>query len=758
MARVSIQKDSFTAGEIKPSLWGREDLAANNYGLMYLENRVPLPEGGVIRRSGTRLVQALVDEGNPGKLIPFKFSRTDARVLILSGGVCKVGYAGGGIVQSGGADYSFAQAARWSPPMYGQIRWIESASVVFVADGLGLPLTINRLSDTNWTIGDYQTVNGPVRTQNLDITKTIVASAASGSVTLTANFAAFQAGHVGSIWRLDEGDLGSIAYWTADENIAVTNSTTTAATYRRNAGAVYAAYTTGGAATLSTGVNAPTQTYGSFQSEPGTVSWLFKYYDYGYVQITAVADAQHATATVLGVGDTPQTVLPDSLTTTPTYRWSEAAWSSVRGFPNLTAFVQQRLGWLVGAQFWLTYSGDDYNFITDNTDSSSISGTLLAIDGSVLQPQWTYSSGWVVVGCADSEPVIRGPNVFDALTQTNVLAVVDKGQGSCWHQPANVDAGVVNIGVNRKRLHFTKINRLFDTIDVTEISVNSNHVMAGLAAGVAYQHDPNRVVWGYSLNGDLWSYTFRPDQQVSAAARHPMSGGFVEDMCSIPTADGANVEIWMIVRRVIAGLTRRFVEVLQPFFTQDALMPDASGAWFVDCALQYSGAPTTTVSGALHLANTSARVFADGAWLGDLPVSPTGTVALPRAASNVLIGLPIKARVRTLALDPTRPGSTTKGDIKQASHAAADFLNAFGGMAYVWALDNEGAWQTPDGGEGLFPAGALTSGEPAPLFTGRKSFPLAAPHGRFVSLELVDDHPYPSTLLSLSPDIEDGEI
>ena len=760
--RVSVQKVNFNAGEIKPELWGREDLAADNYGAMFIENRVPMPEGGLIRRSGTKLVQALSDETHTGKLIPFKFSRTDARVLILSNGIAKVGYAGGGIIQSGGGDYSFSIPTEWTPSTYAQIRWIESASVIFSVDGLGFPRIITRVTDTNWTVTNYHGVNGPVLPQNLDQTQTIIASGTSGSVTLTANASIFQAGHVGSTWRLDEADLGSIPYWTADENIAgVTTSKTNFGAYRRNQGAVYAAFAGSGVSpgTLSTGVNAPTQTFGSFISAPGCCSWEFKYFEYGYVVITAVTDSMHATANVVGVGNTSQTVLPDTIATTATYVWSEGAWSGVRGYPDMMAYAQQRLGFLTGYQFWLTYSGDDYSFLVDTTDASSISGALLAIDGSLLQPQWTYSSGWIVIGCADSEPVIRGPNVFDALTQTNVLAVVDKGQGSCWHIPANVDAGVVNIGVSRRRLHYTKINRLFDTIDVTEISVNSNHIMNGLAAGVAYQHDPNRVIWGYSQNGDLWSYTFRPDQQVMAAARHPMPGAFIEDMCAIPTADGTGHEVWMIVRRVIGNSVRRFVEVMEQFFiAANYSTPDASGAWYVDCGLQYSGAPTTTVTGATHLANTTARVFADGAWIGDLPVSAAGQVTLPSAHSNVLVGLPIKARVRTLPVDPVRPGSTTKGDMKQATHATADFYNAFGGMAYAWAQDNEGAWQTPDGGEGLFPSGSLTSGNAAPLFQGRKSFPLAGAHGRFLSLELIDDHPYPSTLLSLSPDIEDGEI
>ncbi len=781
MARIAIQKSNFTAGELKPTLHAREDLAAYQNGAKYVENRIPLPEGGAIRRSGTRLVTALLDETNIGKLMPFKFSRTDARVLILSGGYAKVGYSGGGLIQSGGVDYKFALPARWVAAAYPNIRYTESANAIFAADGLAKPQQINRLSDTNWTIQDYAYINGPNQAQNTDTTKTIIANGVSGSVTLTANFNAFQPGHVGSIWRLDEANLGSIPYWTANEQWgAATLPTTVNPTfYRRNAGAVYCAVnltgTTSGAS-ISGGVNAPTQLFGDQLPAGGQINgagpslyatWRFMYQDYAYVKITAYTDAQHVTATVLGIGETSQTVLPDSLssastaiTPSATYRWWAPAWSDVDGWPTLTAYCQQRMGFLRGYQFWLSNSGDNYRYEVTTADDSAISGALLSVDGTVLQPQWTYSSGWIVVGCSDCEPVIRGPNMFDALTQTDVLAVVDKGQGSAWHVPAIVDAAVINIGVSRQRLHYTKINRLIDTIQVDEISVNSNHVLAGLAAGVAYQHDPNRVCWGYSQNGDLWSYTFRPDQSVIAAARHPMPNGYVEDMCCIPTADGTGVELWMIVRRVINGATRRFVEVMQPFFQPASTQaPDATGAWYVDCALPYSGAPTNVLNGLNHLAGATARVFGDGSWVGDLPVSVGGSVALPRNVSNAVAGLPIKAKLRTLPLDPTRPGSTTRGDVKQASHGAADFLWTFGGDAKSSALDNDGNWQDGTGVEDLFPSGMLSAPPTAvSLFTGRKSFPMDGPHGVRVELEIEDDHPYPSTILALAPDIEDDEV
>lgn len=758
-ARVAIPLSNFTAGEIKPQLHGREDLAVYHNGAKAIENRVPMPEGGLVRRPGTKLVMELPDQTHVGKLIPFKFNRTDARVLVLSNGVATVCYSGGGIIQAGGAgNYTFA--IPWTPAQYPFIRWMESANEIFVADGSQPKTIVRQTNPESWSWANYANINGPTQPQNTNLAQTIVASGTSGSITLTANFPAFQAGHVGSIWRLDEGDLGTITYWTADEMIAIgsVNNVNDHTTYRRNAGAVYAAFA-GGVGSVSAGVNAPTQTFGTSISAPGCVFWQFKYYTYGYVVITGFTDAQHVTATVLGVGETQQTVLPDSVAAIPTYRWSAPAWSNVTGWPTLVAYCQSRLVWVTGWQVYLTYSGDDFSFLVDSSASSAITVGLLSVDGTVLQPQWTYSSGWIVIGCSDSEPVVRGPDMFDALSQTNVLAVVDKGEGSAWQVPAIVDAAVANIGVSRMRLHYSKINRLIDTLNVDEISINSQHIMRGLAAGVVYQHDPYRVIWGYSQNGDFWSYTFHPGQNVIAAARHPMPNGFVEDLCAIPSADGVSIEVWMIVRRVLGGQTYRFVEVMQPFF-QSAVpsAPDATGSWHVDCGLAYVGAATKVLNGFSFPDGTVVRVFGDGSWVGDFPVAG-GAVTLPRNVSNAVAGLPIKASLRTLALDPQRPGSSTKGDAKQASHGLVDLYEAAGPTtATLYALDNEGNWQTSGYSETLFPSGLMAAPPTAAaLFTGRKSFPLDGPHGRRLELQLDDDHPYPSTVLALAPDIEDME-
>ena len=55
--------------------------------------------------------------------------------------------------------------------------------------------------------------------------------------------------------------------------------------------------------------------------------------------------------------------------------------------------------------------------------------------------------------------------------------------------------------------------------------------------------------------------------------------------------------VYFIVRRTVGGQTRRYVERLHT-----RVFATIADAWFLDCALQYSGAPATVISGLWHLA------------------------------------------------------------------------------------------------------------------------------------------------------------
>jgi hypothetical protein len=83
LPRVHDLQPSFNAGEFSPRLASRLDFVKYGIGLSTCENLVLLPEGGAMRRSGTRYVSAVETSSVRSRLKRFQFSVTQAYVLEL---------------------------------------------------------------------------------------------------------------------------------------------------------------------------------------------------------------------------------------------------------------------------------------------------------------------------------------------------------------------------------------------------------------------------------------------------------------------------------------------------------------------------------------------------------------------------------------------------------------------------------------------------------------------------------------------------
>ncbi len=81
MPRLSLQKNSFTAGEISPRLLGRGDLRAYDNGSGRLRNVFIHPTGGLSRRAGLRYVATAPGRG---RLIAFEFNTEQVYLLVFT--------------------------------------------------------------------------------------------------------------------------------------------------------------------------------------------------------------------------------------------------------------------------------------------------------------------------------------------------------------------------------------------------------------------------------------------------------------------------------------------------------------------------------------------------------------------------------------------------------------------------------------------------------------------------------------------------
>lgn len=507
-------------------------------------------------------------------------------------------------------------------------------------------------------------------------------------------------------------------------------------TLRRWQSNVYQALTSG-----NTGTNAPVHTSGDVAAGTGNVTWRYLHAGYGFVQITAFISANQVTGNVLSR-------IPDSVKATPTYRWWPPSWCDDVGWPDQVATYDQRAYFARDNIYWLTKSTtiDDFE-VTINADSA-VARRLVAPDGSFVELEWAIASGVLIQGSRDFEWITRAPGDNDALTVTNVVDIPDQHEGSAPQIPALVEKGAIFIGKSKQRLHYLKFTRLAQELSLAEISVASRHIFGVGATAMAWQRDPHRLLWIALADGTLAVCTFMPDEKIVGFTRRPMTNCFVEDLVSLPTADNGRSDVYLQTRRVINGVTRRYYELLMPFFEPlDATAPTAAGAWFVDCGLRYQGVATTTITGLSHLEGQVVGVLADGAEVLPRPTVTAGAITLATAASDVIVGIPSAYRFRDLPRDITVQGQSSKGKPKRASHMTVDVKDTAGGTARFNDGDTEPLSQT----------GTNDYGAAIPLFTGVVKVTLASESRDEGVTELAGDNILPATFLGITPLLEIDE-
>lgn len=523
-----------------------------------------------------------------------------------------------------------------------------------------------------------------------------------------------------------------------------------AAVLRRWNGNVYQAIASG-----NSGANPPVHSSGAVLSGVGGVTWLYRHRDRGFVQITAVTSATAATANVLER-------VPDSVLASPTAVWWPAAWDGVKGWPNRARLARNALVTARQGKFWRTQPGSFFNYdIVDPTNASQAIATQLVGEGSQVNIEWLFQGSYLIAGARDDEWVLAGQNPFAPLSVANLDPYPSKNEGSAVHIPAACEGGIAFIGRSRDRLHHATVDfgGVSPQILEEELTLTARHILKAGALGISHQRDPLRVNWIWCADGALVSETLMRPQQINGWARHPLVNGAIEWVVTIPSTDEGVSWTYLGTRRVINGITARFVELLQPFFGLNSPQATAAGAWYVDCGLQYVGAPITTITGLDHLNGQAVNVHADGAMYFNLdgsrpivgPVAGGVGIVMTRPTQNAVIGLPINYRIRLLPFDFSDAKGATEGQRTRANHFFITVVNSAGGKI----AGNPDAGGKAEPIEQLGTTGMLSYGAPVPLITNTvRTQGIMVPLDDQCVLEITGSSTMPFTLTGADPDVE----
>jgi hypothetical protein len=748
MARVAVQLTNFTGGELSPRLDGRNDLAKYASGCKTLQNMIVYPHGSAARRSGTSFVAEVENSAEKTRLIPFEFSTTQTYILEFGNEYIRFYKDGGAILEANKTITGITQA---DPGVVSITSHGFSDGDTIVISGVVGMTEVNgkrfKVANVNTNDFELQDIDG------VDVDTTSFTAYASGGIAnrvyqiattyLTADL--FQIKYAQSAdvmylchpeysvkklsrtghtsWSITEVDFTDGPY--LDDNITATTLGTSA-------------HTVGSGVTLTasaiTGINSNT----GFQSTD--IGRLVSFRD-GYGEITAFTSTTVVTITII----------KDMGSTSSSTDWSLGAFSDTTGYPSCVTFYEQRLVFAgTEAQpqtLYFSRSGDYENMFENRggtiADDDAIIYTIASNQVNAIR--FLSATRTLIVGTVGGEFSVSGGGSDDPVTPTNILIKKQSNHGC-----ANIDAipvGNVTLFLQRAKRKIRELAYNFDVDGYVapDMTILAEHISESGVNEMSYQQEPNQIIWGVREDGQLIGLTYQREQQVVAWHRHIFGGAFstgtavCETIATIPTND-KEYQTWVIVKRTIDGVTRRYVEYLNQFdFDED----DDTSFNFLDSQLTYDGSATTTISNLDHLEGQVVSVLANGSAHPNRTVT-NGSITLARSSTKVKVGLPYTSILQTMRIDAGSQNGTSQAKTKRIYNITVRLYESLGVEV---GPDLNNMESIP------FRSSAQLMNTPIPVFTGDKEVEFRGNYETDGYIYVRQTQPLPLTVLSLYPEL-----
>jgi len=542
MARVAVELTNFTGGELSPRLDGRTDLTKYSAGCSTLENLVVYPHGSAARRPGSTFIAEVADSDNKTRLIPFEFSTTQTYMLEFSNLKMRV-YKDKGAVLEG--DKTITGITQANPAVVtASSHGYSNGDEVLISGVSGMTEVNNKrflVADKTTNTFELQDKDG------VDINSTGFTAYSSGGVSNKV-FELATPYTTAQLFDLKFAQSADVMYITHPshevEKLSRTGHTSwTLTDVDFTKGPMQDANTTDttlnpGATAIGTGVSLAASATTGINSGSGFQSTdvgRFVFLHSGYAKITAVTDTTNATIEIL-------TTLSAS---TATADWRLGAFSDTTGHPSCVTFFEQRLVFAGTTEqpqtIFFSKSGDyenmDANIGGTVADDDAIIYTIASNQVNAIR--FMTATRTLIIGTAGGEFTVSGGGTDSAITPTNILIKKQSNHGS-----ANVDAVSVGNATLFLQRAKRKIRELAYNFDVDgyiapDMTILAEHISEGGLTQIAYQQEPNQIVYATRNDGELVGLTYQREQQVTAWHRHIFGGRFGN--ATITVTDFANI-------------------------------------------------------------------------------------------------------------------------------------------------------------------------------------------------------------------------
>lgn len=589
MPNIRTNARSFSGGEVTPEFFGRIDDAKYQTGLAKCRNFICLPHGPVANRPGFAYVRETKDLVSSVRLIPFSFSTTQTMVLEFGNNYIRF-HTEGGTLLSGGVPYEVVSP--YSSDEVMGLKYVQSADVLTITNPNDAPRELRRLGALNWTIS------------LISFTPAIGAPA---GLAVTATRAAAPTNLRPYYYKVSAVNEDAL-----DESLASAQAVTNVDNNLLQSGAFN---------TLTWSAVAGATRYKLYKEDNGL---------YGYIGETVALTFKD------------ENISADLSVTPPQ---ANDPFTGAGNYPGAVSYHQQRrvfAGTTNKPQnVWLTRSGTESNltYSLPSRDDDAISFRVAAREANTIRHIVPLQD--LVLLTSSAEWRVASLN-SDVLTPNSVGVRPQSYIGANNVSPQIVNNNLIYCAARGGHVREMSYNWQSSGYITGDLSLRAPHLFDSFSVvDMAYAKSPSPIVWFVSSTGKLLGLTYVPEQQVGAWHQHDTDGAFMS-ICTV--AEGDEDVLYAVVKRVINGVTKQFVERMS---TRQFVNPE--DAFFVDCGSVYDGVPNDVISGLGYLEGKTVSILANGA-VHPPRVVTSGSITLDIEASKVVIGLPIEADLQTLPL------------------------------------------------------------------------------------------------------------
>lgn len=245
--------------------------------------------------------------------------------------------------------------------------------------------------------------------------------------------------------------------------------------------------------------------------------------------------------------------------------WTEPAFSGERGYPRTVALHEQRLMFGGTAYqpntIWGSVLDDFENFQTGATASDAVNFTLSASEGNRIN--WMYSQARLLIGTSGDEWTIGSADTTQTLSATNVQAQRQSSYGSKYMRGSLVNDVLLFVQRNGRKVRELVYDLNKDGWVAPDLTLLAEHITRGEIVDIAYQQQPDAVLWCVRGDGAVIAMTYERDQKVVGWHRHTFGEADVESVATI-YGNGTEDEVWMCLKRyngIVAGMSVRFTNL-----------------------------------------------------------------------------------------------------------------------------------------------------------------------------------------------------